>query len=79
MQAHTEELKTEKQKKIISEIIAELSKENMDLYYTDSSTIANLVIEKIQNKEISTEKFDLVKDLKTHDVLILMSYNSNCC
>jgi len=79
LQAHTEELKTEKQKKIISEIIAELSKENMDLYYTDSSTIANLVIEKIQNKEISTEKFDLVKDLKTHDVLILMSYNSNCC
>jgi len=74
-----EKLIVEKQKEIINEIISELSKESIDLYYTDSSTIANLVVEKIQSEKFPKEKKDIVKKLSYSDILILMSYNSNCC
>ena len=74
-----EELIVDKQKKIINKIVTELGSSEVDLYYTDSSTIANLIVEKIKEHKLPRHELDIVKDLNYQDVLILMSYNSNCC
>lgn len=75
-----EKLKGTEQKEIVDSLISELSKEHPDLYYTDSSSIANLVYEKIHSKgALTKQKFDTVKDLSSNDILIVMSYNTNCC
>ena len=74
-----EDLIVEKRKEIISEVINKLSHDRPDLYYADSSLISLLVREKIHSGILSTERFDLVKELSVDDILILLSYHSNCC
>lgn len=75
-----EKLKVDQQKEVINSIVNELSKESPDLYYTDSSTISSLVYERIQgDNSLSREKLELVDSLSADDVLILLSYKSNCC
>ena len=75
-----EKLKSTEQKEIIQKCIGELSKEDPNLYYTDSSTIATLVHDMIHNSDtLNREKKDLVSDLSADDILILMSYKTNCC
>lgn len=74
-----EELEADKKKKIVNRLVSELGKESIDLYYTDSSTIANMVVQKIHEGKLPKSEFDLVKKLTFNDVLILMSYNTSCC
>ncbi len=76
-----EELITDKRKKIVAMIINKLSQEDPNLYYIDSSAIANLVVSKIKKEQglLSKSELELVKDLNHRDIVILMSYNSNCC
>lgn len=75
-----EKLKVDQQKEVINSIVNELSKESPDLYYTDSSTISSLVYERIQgDNSLSREKLELVDSLSADDILILLSYKSNCC
>lgn len=74
-----EKLEIEKQKIIIDKIVRELTKEDIDLYYTDSSTVSHLVYEKINNNFLNKTDYEFVKELSANDILILMSYNSNCC
>lgn len=74
-----EKLKSDEQKEIVNSIVAELAKKNSELYYTDSSTIANLIYEKIHNPDFSKSKFEKVGELSRDDILILMSYNTTCC
>jgi hypothetical protein len=66
-------------KKIVQDIINVLSSDVPDLYYTDTMSIASLVIDYISANKLKKDQFDLVKDLSRHDVQTLMSYNSNCC
>ena len=76
-----EELITDKRKKIVALIINKLSQEDPNLYYIDSSAIANLVVSKIKQEKglLSKSELELVKDLNHRDIVILMSYNSNYC
>lgn len=74
-----EKLDIDEKKKIIQEIINDLSKSSPDLYYTDTMTISALVEEYIANKKLNAHKHDLVSKLSRHDIQTLMSYNSNCC
>jgi hypothetical protein len=75
-----EKLKADQQKEIIKDLVNILANEDPNLYYTESSTIATLVHDMIQNQNsLNKEKFELVKDLSSDDVLILLSYKSNCC
>ena len=75
-----EELKVDKEKKIIEKIVNLLAKEDPELYYTDSAVICALVKEKIENKDgINHEEYLEVKGLSVKDILIRLSYHSNCC
>ncbi|MBD64786.1 MAG: hypothetical protein CME62_06240 [Halobacteriovoraceae bacterium] len=74
-----EELIRDKRKKIIARLVSELARENMDLYYTDSMTVSSLVVEKIAQKKLPKQDYDLVKDFSARDIQILLSYNSSCC
>lgn len=75
-----EKLESNIKKEIINEIIKELSKINIDLYYTDSITIANLIYEEIQQGSLlSKQKKDIVKSLKPDDIHILISFKTSCC
>lgn len=70
----------EKRKSIVNKLIQQLSNQHMDLYYTDSNTIANLVYEQIQNKEnLNKDELDLMKGLSQKDIHILISYKTSCC
>jgi hypothetical protein len=66
-------------KKVVQDIINHLSKDFPDLYYTDTMSIASMVIEYIKSKKLNKDQYELVKSLSRHDVQTLMSYNSNCC
>lgn len=74
-----EELVVDKQKKAISKVIQKLAGQDPNLYYTDSSTIATLVLQDENHTELNREEKELLQKLSVKDVLILMSYNSNCC
>lgn len=74
-----EQLEAEQKKKIINQLVSELANENIDLYYTDSSTIATLVKEKIHSGKLNRSDLELVENLSTEDILVLMSFHSNCC
>jgi hypothetical protein len=74
-----EELVVDKQKKAISKVIQKLAGQDPNLYYTDSSTIASLVLQGENQTELNREEKELLQKLSVKDVLILMSYNSNCC
>ncbi|MAX66900.1 MAG: hypothetical protein QF441_07970 [Bacteriovoracaceae bacterium] len=77
----SEDLKVNQQKKIINNLVEKLAQESTELYYTDSMTICNLVVEKIQapKNNLTKTEYDLVKNLTRNDIQILLSYNSNCC
>lgn len=74
-----EKLDTELKKQIIQDIINSLNKADPNLYYTDTMTVAALIVEYIQEQKLKKNEFELVKDLSRNDVQVLMSYNSNCC
>lgn len=73
------DLIADKKKKIINSLVSKLAEENLDLYYIDSSTIASYVYEDIHNKKVSHSEYELVKDLTQSDILVLMSFKTNCC
>ena len=76
----SEELKVDKEKKIVDKIVKQLSKEDPNLYYSDSSIICALVKERIDQKlGMSHNEYLEVKDLTVKDILIRLSYHSNCC
>lgn len=74
-----EDLLNERRKKIIDRIVRELSKANINLYYSDSSFISALVRDEIHKGVLSQDEFEVVKDLSVKDILVLLSYHSNCC
>ncbi|MBC75971.1 MAG: hypothetical protein CME64_08135 [Halobacteriovoraceae bacterium] len=74
-----EKLKVDQQKEIIDGIIDQLRKENLDLYYVDSSTIAKMVWEKIHGEGFNRKELEIVEHLSSEDILTLMSYHTNCC
>lgn len=74
-----EKLKVDQQKEIIDGLIDQLMKENLDLYYVDSSSIANMVWDKIHSEGFNRKEFELVGYLSPEDILILMSYHTKCC
>lgn len=74
-----EKLDSEKQKEIISKLVQKLYSSDPNLYYTDSSTIASMVVEMIPNASLNQEELQLVQSLKASDVLVLMSYRTKCC
>jgi hypothetical protein len=77
--SNEEKLKVEQQKIIVNSLVSLLAEEVPDLYYTDTSTIAHLVVEKIQAKSLSQQDYQLVSDLTKDDVLVLISYQTRCC
>lgn len=74
-----DKLIVDKQKEVISKIVDFLSHEDPNLYYTDSNTIAKMVLEVKDEAKLNKDEIDLIKDLSTKDVLVLMSFHSNCC
>ena len=72
-----EKLLIDQKKEIINKIVKKMAKQRPDLYYTDTSTIANRVVEYIQSKELRRDEYDLVKNMDFRDVSILMSFNSD--
>ncbi len=75
-----EELKVDKEKKIIDKIVNQLASEDPNLYYSDSSIISALVKERIDQKVgVSHTEYLELKDLTVKDILIRLSYHSNCC
>lgn len=76
----SEELKVDKEKKIIDKIVKQLSQEDPNLYYSNSSIICALVEERINQKVgINHNEYLELKDLTAKDILIRLSYHSNCC
>lgn len=71
-----EKLIIDQKKKILSNIVLELTKTQPDLYYTDTSTIASIIVDHIHEKKLNQKDFDLVKDMSFRDVAILMSFTS---
>jgi hypothetical protein len=74
-----EELLIDQKKKVIDKIILELSKSDPELYYTDSISVAAIVKEYIQDKNLDRSHYEMVKDMSAHDIQMAMSFNSNCC
>lgn len=68
----------DQRKEIVQQIIAHLSTEDPNLYYTPTNEIGMEVVKYIKQKKLSAHEYELVKDLTFQDVQILMSYNS-CC
>lgn len=68
----------EQKKQIVQEIIAFLSSEDPNLYYTPTNEIGMEVVKYIKQKKLNSHDYELVKDLTFEDVQIFMSYNS-CC
>lgn len=72
-----EKTQKEVQKEILNKMIREISKTNMDMYYSSHSDMANEVEIAISEKKFLTrEELDNVKDLKATDISILLSLNS---
>lgn len=71
-----EELKSTKQLKLVNRALAEISKENMNLYYEPTETIAHLIYEYFQ-KELGGQEKELIKDLSPDDILIKLSLHNS--
>lgn len=74
-----EELLITEQKKIIQNVVSELSTTDPSLYYVDSSSISQIIHEHIHEGKLQHNDFEKVKDLRPGDILILLSYKTNCC
>ncbi len=74
-----EELLSDQKKKVIDKIISELSQSDPQLYYTDSSSVASIVKDYIDDKKLERGHYEMVKDMSAHDIQMLMSFKSNCC
>ena len=72
-----EKLIVDKKKEIINRAVEELTKTNPELYYTDTSTIASIVVDHFHTKNLNQEDFDLVKDMDFRDIAIMMSFTSD--
>jgi hypothetical protein len=71
--------KTEKelQKEILYKLIKEISKENMDMYYSSHSDMANEIeIAVEENNYLTRKDLDLIRDLKATEISIMLSLNS---
>ena len=72
-----EKTEKEKQRTILFRVIQEISKDNMDMYYSSHSDTASEVYEYIQNsKSLPREDQELVKDLKVDQISIILSLKS---
>ncbi|MGB0452915.1 MAG: hypothetical protein ACPGJV_04300 [Bacteriovoracaceae bacterium] len=74
-----DELIVEGQKKVLDQVVYELSQQDQSLYYVDSSTIAQIIVEYIEEGKLNEQDLELVKGLSRKDILVLLSYNSSCC
>lgn len=75
-----EQLKTEKQRKIVERIINELFQEDSSLYYAVTNDIARHVQLKIESKvNLNHNELEIVSDLTSQEIVNLISYNSKCC
>jgi hypothetical protein len=74
-----EKVLNDDRKSIVQSIIDELSQSDPNLYYTNTSIIAQMVYQQIQDKKINRHDFEKMKDLSAADILILISYKSSCC
>ena len=74
-----EKLIVNQKKEIINQIVQKMSEENPDLYYTDTSTLANKIVDHIHvhEKDLKKDEYDLVKDMDFRDIAILMSFTSD--
>lgn len=71
--------KTEKelQKEILYKMIKEISKNNMDMYYSSHSDMANEIeIAVKENQYLTRKELDVIRDLKATDISIMLSLNS---
>ncbi|MEM8792875.1 MAG: hypothetical protein AAGE80_14740 [Pseudomonadota bacterium] len=74
LQDKRNDLDSEKQKKLLERLIAELSKSNPDLYYQPTVQIARLVKEHIdEGADLSVEDRALFEGLSQRDIQVLLS------
>jgi len=75
-----EELKSEKQKKIIERVVDDMSKEDQSLYYAPTVDIVRIIMSKIETEGyLSKEEALLMEGLDFRDIQNFLSYASNCC
>lgn len=68
------DLDSEKQKKLLERLVAELSRSNFDLYYQPTSEIARQIEQHIAgDANLNADELALLKKLKTRDIEVLLS------
>ena len=69
-----EELKSEKQKRLLQRLIEELSREASEFYYRPTSEIASALRERIEVKaNLTAEERKLLEPLSRYDIQMLLS------
>ena len=71
-----EKLENDQKKKIINRLISQLS---VDFYYTPTTEVASVIHEKIQEGDLPRQDYELVKNLSSRDIEVLISFASSCC
>ena len=74
MQEKHEELTSEKQKKLLQQLVERLSQENIDLYYQPTTEIAFVLKNYIDDKtKLTAEERKLLEPLSRYDIQLLLS------
>lgn len=75
LEDNEKELRSAQQKSILDEVVTRLSQEETDLYYMSTSHIAQYIFELMKEGKsgLSREKLDLVQDLSSRDIEILIA------
>lgn len=72
-----EELKSDKKKKAIDKLVSQLAKDATDIYYMPTAEVAEKILGIVQSRKgISSEDYELLKDLDTRDIQIIMSIHT---
>lgn len=78
MEEKRKNLKSKKQKAVISRIVTALSESHPNFYYLSTSDIAFHVADYIQNQQhLNKQDRDLVGHLKPHDIQIILSFHDD--
>ncbi len=74
MEEKHKDLKSSKQRKLLKELLSQMSKQHPDFYYLSTSDIAVLMLEYIdQHAQLNAEQRGLLKGLSHHDIQIILS------
>lgn len=74
LQEKRKDLDSEKQKKLLERLVAELSQSNFDLYYQPTSQIARELKDYIENDaELFAEERELLSHLSVRDIEVILS------